>query len=254
MALDKVIDSAQLDANLTAVADAIRTKGGTSEAMSFPDGFVSAVEGIQAGGGGVSEQEVIDKMVAGTWPSGDIVITKEVYTSSFTGNTKITSVTLDIDNQNNFKRPSFFDGCTGIKSALFKKVKFYGANNAFNSCTGLEKVICPRDSICGTLDTRMFNNCTSLTFFEGGTSFGTLNNGSFYGCKALKTLVLRKQGVVSNTNPNVFTGTPFASGGTGGTVYCPAALIEQYQQATNWSTLFAAGTCNFVAIEGSEYE
>ena len=51
MAFDKVIDSAELDANLTAVANAIRTKGGTTEPLVFPDGFVSAVEGIQAGGG-----------------------------------------------------------------------------------------------------------------------------------------------------------------------------------------------------------
>ena len=53
MALDKVIDSAVLDAGLTSVADAIRAKGGTSEQMDFPGGFVSAVEGIQAGGGTV---------------------------------------------------------------------------------------------------------------------------------------------------------------------------------------------------------
>lgn len=51
MALDKVIDSAVLDAGLTSVADAIRAKGGTSEQLAFPNGFVSAVEGIQAGGG-----------------------------------------------------------------------------------------------------------------------------------------------------------------------------------------------------------
>ena len=54
MALDKAIDSAQLDANLTAIADAIRTKGGTSEALVFPDGFVSAVQAIQAGGGTIT--------------------------------------------------------------------------------------------------------------------------------------------------------------------------------------------------------
>ena len=39
------------DTQLTSVADAIRTKGGTSDPMSFPDGFVSAVEAIPTGGG-----------------------------------------------------------------------------------------------------------------------------------------------------------------------------------------------------------
>ena len=37
--------------DLVSVANAIRTKGGTSEALVFPAGFVSAIQAIQAGGG-----------------------------------------------------------------------------------------------------------------------------------------------------------------------------------------------------------
>ena len=36
--------------SLIAVADAIRAKAGTSDALVFPDGFVAAVESIVAGG------------------------------------------------------------------------------------------------------------------------------------------------------------------------------------------------------------
>lgn len=39
------------DTDMTAVADAIRTKGGTTGALMFPDGFVNAVEAIGAGSG-----------------------------------------------------------------------------------------------------------------------------------------------------------------------------------------------------------
>lgn len=39
---------------LTAVANAIRAKGGTSEQLVFPEGFVSAIDNIQAGGGSPS--------------------------------------------------------------------------------------------------------------------------------------------------------------------------------------------------------
>lgn len=46
MSLDKLVDSAALDANLTSVANAIRAKGGTSGPMAFPTGFVAAVEAI----------------------------------------------------------------------------------------------------------------------------------------------------------------------------------------------------------------
>ena len=55
MAVDKSVDSAQLDAALSAVADAIRSKGGTEAALSFPAGFVSAIDAIPTGGGGQFE-------------------------------------------------------------------------------------------------------------------------------------------------------------------------------------------------------
>ena len=40
------------DASLASVADAIRSKGGTSDGLVFPEGFVSAISAIQSGGGG----------------------------------------------------------------------------------------------------------------------------------------------------------------------------------------------------------
>ena len=40
------------DTSLASVAGAIRSKGGTSDALVFPDGFVSAISAIQTGGGG----------------------------------------------------------------------------------------------------------------------------------------------------------------------------------------------------------
>lgn len=49
MAYDKLVDSTQLDNNLTSVANAIRTKGGTSSQLAFPSGFVSAVNAIPTG-------------------------------------------------------------------------------------------------------------------------------------------------------------------------------------------------------------
>ena len=50
MAVDKLVDSNQLNADLTSVANAIRTKGGTSDPLAFPNGFVSAVNSIPTGG------------------------------------------------------------------------------------------------------------------------------------------------------------------------------------------------------------
>lgn len=52
MSVDKLVDSTQLDSDLTSVANAIRTKGGTSAQLAFPSGFVSAIGNIPSGGGG----------------------------------------------------------------------------------------------------------------------------------------------------------------------------------------------------------
>lgn len=46
MAFDKIIDSAQLESDLTSVAAAIRAKGATAAPLNFPAGFVSAVNNI----------------------------------------------------------------------------------------------------------------------------------------------------------------------------------------------------------------
>lgn len=52
MALDKVIDSAVLDAQLTSIADAIRSKGGTTNQLTLA-GMVVAINAIQTGSGGI---------------------------------------------------------------------------------------------------------------------------------------------------------------------------------------------------------
>lgn len=52
MALDKVVDSAVLDAQLTSIADAIRSKGGTTDQLTLA-GMVAAINAIQTGSGGI---------------------------------------------------------------------------------------------------------------------------------------------------------------------------------------------------------
>lgn len=44
-------------ADLASVADAIRTKGGTSASLAFPAGFVSAIAAIPSGGGDMDDYE-----------------------------------------------------------------------------------------------------------------------------------------------------------------------------------------------------
>lgn len=62
MSYDKVIDSAFLEDGLSAIADKIREKSGSTDNLVFPNGFVSAVDGIE-GGGGEAEIQTMQKFV-----------------------------------------------------------------------------------------------------------------------------------------------------------------------------------------------
>lgn len=59
MSVDKLVDSTQLNTDLTSIANAIRTKGGTSGLLAFPAEFISAIEAISGGGGvpGIADAE-----------------------------------------------------------------------------------------------------------------------------------------------------------------------------------------------------
>lgn len=77
----------------------------------------------------------------------------------------------------------------------------------------------------------------------------------------LQTLVIRGAHVAVLSNASNFNSTPFASGGTGGTIYIPKSLYDQlgtgvndYKAATNWSTIDGYGTITWAQIEGSQYE
>jgi hypothetical protein len=51
MAEYKIVDAKQLETDLTSVADTIRSKGGTSDALAWPEGFIAAIEDIETEGG-----------------------------------------------------------------------------------------------------------------------------------------------------------------------------------------------------------
>ena len=59
-------------ASLTAVADAIREKGGTTAPLSFPAGMAEAVRSIQSGGGDLSS---IDVYIADFTSDADLIVT-----------------------------------------------------------------------------------------------------------------------------------------------------------------------------------
>jgi hypothetical protein len=154
-----------------------------------------------------------------------------------------------------------FSGCISLQTVNMPKVQVIQGMSTFANCA-IETVIFPQAAQINSQS--MFQNCTKLRKVvfpkkERGSGiashFSSFGQKAFSGCSALTEIVIGfKDSIASLISVNTFDGTPFASDGTGGTVYVPEALIPEYQQATNWSTLYAAGTCTFLPIEGSEYE
>ena len=101
-----------------------------------------------------------------------------------------------------------------------------------------------------------FGHCGNVRVFDlYRTAGGGIAGYMFKRCYNMDTLIIRNQDIVGlNQTTNVFDYTPFASGGTGGTLYVPSALISSYQSATNWSTILGYANNQILPIEGSIYD
>ena len=80
--------------DLTKVASAIREKGGTSDPLVYPDGFVTAIQAIETGGGGGSDELVnslVERTISGTYVNNTVTI---IGRYGLAGCTKLTSVVL----------------------------------------------------------------------------------------------------------------------------------------------------------------
>lgn len=136
----------------------------------------------------------------------------------------------------------------------------YLGQNAFRECTYLTEARFPKlESQHAT--GYVFYGCSRLALLDWGLN--QLKVNTFTNCSALKTLILRKTtGIQPLQNTTVFNGTPFKSGGSGGTIYIPEALYNHlgdgsaldYKAAANWSTYDGYGTITWAKLEGSAYE
>ena len=145
---------------------------------------------------------------------------------------------------------------TGIFLGSITTIGSYG----LTSCGNCLFVVLPSVT---SLNTASLNGHTRLQTADFGASLSSITALCFGNDAALSTIVLRKSSaLVSLANVTAFNGTPFANGGTGGTIYIPKALYDHlgdgtssdYKAASNWSTINGYGTITWAKIEGSYYE
>lgn len=200
----------------------------------------------EGGGGGISVDDFILK-------NGITSLITDLASGTlrdylFYGSTSLQSI--EMPNYAGSIPSNAFRSCTALTSVKLPKVTGTGGN-AFQGCTALTALALP--GITGGMGTDTIRGCTSLTAVDLNAP-STLGANFFNGNTVMTTLVLRKSSVVGLGNVNAFSSTPFASGGSGGTIYVPSALINSYKSASNWSTINGYGKTTWTAIEGSYYE
>lgn len=186
--------------------------------------FASKVSG---GGGGGSGEWTSDGIAQGLEPNGVIILGSDVTSianSAFQNNTKITKIvgenvtTLGLD---------VLRGCSALTEAYFPQMT-------------------------SNVPLYTFGGCSSLTTADLGKT-GQVNNNSFNGAGALRTIILRRTSVPTLQSWSVGTLGGIYSNPTQSTIYVPESLIASYQTSGNWVSAYNAGV-TFAKIEGSIYE
>lgn len=161
-----------------------------------------------------------------------------------------------------------FYNCTTLKTVTLPNLTRI-ADNTFYGCSALETLNAPYSINVGAT---AFRNCTKLQYFchnvagiytdcfrgcssllgvDLGASMANTRNYMFEGATKLKKVVIRASAVCPLQSTNAFDNTPFKSGGTGGILYVPAALVSSYQAASNWSTILGRANNQIKSIEST---
>lgn len=244
--------------SLRAIGDAIRDKTGSSDLYSVPQGMIDGIAGIApvieeltiTENGEYQVPEGVDGFhpiyvnVASSGGGGgstdieDALITR-VFSNEELVNDRVTRI-----------GEYGFYGVTGLKRVSFPNVTAI-SNYVFQTAY-LDEINIPLLSSAGgsafmannitevnmpyliDAPSNLFRNCYNLQRADF-TALNYMYVRAFNGCSALNTLILRNEDAVCTLgNTSALGSTPIETGT--GYVYVPSALINQYKEATNWST------------------
>ncbi len=239
---------------LTALADAIRERGGTSESLAFPSGYVQAINNIerQCVNPNLFERtmtRMIDRCSISDLTRipknlfreciylADISfpMCREIGSSAFEFARSLQEIVFP---ECEILEDDAFYGCDVLHTASLPKCEIIGSE-AFAFCSSLANVYVPR---CTTVWSWGFSMCIGLpTISLPVCSYiGTL---AFAGCSSLKSVYLMSTSPVTLGASTTFRSTPIADS-PDGLIYVPGSLIETYKTFGSWSyysSKFVAG-------------
>jgi len=126
-------------------------------------------------------------------------------------------------------RDSAFRSCTGLTSITIPDSVTGIGNFAFYDCRSLTSINIP-NSITN-IGNYAFINCYSLTNIVIGNGVTSIGSQAFYSSNNLTSITILVTTPPTLANANAFDNTNDCP------IYVPAASVEAYKAATNWSSI-----------------
>lgn len=185
------------NSDLTAVADAIRTKTGSADQLTFPAGFTTAINSIK-NAPEVYTEEIYNE--DGYLTSAVVHGCTKIRQSVFRYSSYLTKVTIP-DNVTRIA-PQVFDHCDQLTTVNLPDTITVIDNNAFQGCLAFNTEKLP-DGLT-ELGSMVFYGCRSLTLANLPTGVKIIGSEAFSNCTGLTTLTF--QGTPTNIAASAFEG------------------------------------------------
>ena len=255
------------DTSLGSVADAIRTKGGTSAPLEYPQGFIDAIDAISGGGDTPIPEDGKTRIwvhIAEETPDNRLTFYVR-FKASVANNTTVdwgdgvsetlgsTSVknyshkyaqggdyiiTLTVNNGTITLEGDSNNSIFGQTTNYYNRVRIikiiFGNNVVLNSyalryCLVLLSVVIPNNTT--SIGSYVCQNCYNLLTAIIPVNVTSIGTQAFAGCNSLSELHLKPTAPPALANSNAFNGIPSDC-----IIYVPQGSLSAYQQATNWSS------------------
>lgn len=189
------------DTDLTSIANAIRTKGGTSAQLAFPEDFVSAIAAISGGGGG-SIPGIANAA------AGFITVDADITTPANTGTKIFPGLDLDF-------KPDFL--WISMTKATWESIKETASNNHIYWLAAVNADLAP---VIRFGNTSSSQDRETVFFYAGPTVWSTTSNAdgghgvgapvnvanSLWALNADGTLSYSRNGTGSNAQTAIYAG------------------------------------------------
>ncbi len=207
----------------TEIADAIRTKNGSSDTYT-PLEMPQAIEDIPTGGGEIDA--LLDGSITSLTSDVAAILDYSCYYREMLETVSLNeAVTIGA---------YAFNGCMSMTSFEAPKAETL-KNYCLSSCNSLEEIHLPA---AYAIKNSVFYGCNILETVDlqyDGEQRVAIGMNAFTQCLALKNLIVRNTHNTATLSggSSALSSTPIASGG--GYIYVPRAMVSAYQAATNWS-------------------